>query len=190
MDVDHALVIGGTGMLRRATVAIAEHSRKLTVVARTPASLAALASLLSDCQNDLQQRYAALDWNQPEKFVLELDRLVKEVGYPTLVLAWLHDMNLGPHVAAAVSVPEPHCDFFQIIGSSGSSHGHASALREQVEAVSDIRYFQVILEFKREAGASRWLTNDEISNGVLEAIAKREACHIVGMVSPWEQRPQ
>jgi len=185
MDVEHALVIGGTGMLLRATVAIAEHSRKHTGVARTPASLEALASRLSDRQNDLQQRYAALDWNQPERFVLELDRLVKEDGYPTLVLAWLHDMNLVPHVAAAVSIPEPHCDFFQIIGSSGgSSHGHASALREQVEAVSDIRYFQVILGFKREAGASRWLTNDEISNGVLEAIAKREACHIVGMVSP------
>jgi hypothetical protein len=116
MDIDHALVIGGTGMLRRATAVIAESSRKLTVVARTRASLAALANLLSDRDND---RYETLDWNQPEQFVAELQHLVREVGHPSLVLAWLHDMNLGPRVAVAVSTPETPCNFFQVMGSSG-----------------------------------------------------------------------
>ena len=187
MDVDHALVIGGTGMLRRATVAIGKRSKRLTAVARTATSLAALARLLADREGD---RYETLDWNQPEQFISDLRRLVNEAGHPTLVLAWLHDVNLGARVASAVSVHEKPYDFFQVIGSSGGSpHSGAAAVRERVERVTHIRYFQVVLGFKREAGASRWLTNDEISDGVLEAIRKREACRIIGTVTPWEQRP-
>ena len=54
------------------------------------------------------------------------------------------------------------------------------ALRAEVEALSDVRDSQVVLGFKRESGVSRWLTDDEISDGVLEAIRKREAQHSVG----------
>ena len=168
-------------MLRRATVAIAERSRKFTAVARTEASLDALASLVSGRDTD---RYKTLDWNQPERFVTDLRRLVDEVGPPTLVLAWLHDMNLGPRLAVAVSRPESPCDFFQVIGSSGGSpRGGAAALRSQVKALRCVSYFQVVLGFQREASASRWLTNDEISDGVLEAVQRREACHVVGTVT-------
>lgn len=188
MEIDHALVIGGTGMLRRATVAIAERSKRLTAVARTAASLAVLARLLEDRDDD---RYETLDWDQPEQFVLDLQRLVYQTGHPTLVLAWLHDMDLGPRVAEAISSPRTPCDFFQVLGSSGGSpEGGATALRTQAEALSDVRYFQVVLGFKRESGASRWLTDKEISEGALEAIRRREACHIVGTVARWEQRPK
>ncbi|MGH6611625.1 MAG: hypothetical protein ACRECQ_15370, partial [Burkholderiaceae bacterium] len=138
------------------------------------ASLDALASLLADRQSD---RYETLDWNQPEAFVTDLQRLVSELGHPAIVLAWLHDMTLGPHIAAAVSTPEAPCDFFQVIGSTGGSpQGGATVVRDRVKAVSSVTYFQIVLGFKRETISSRWLTNDEISDGVLDAIRKREAC--------------
>lgn len=187
MEVDHALVIGGTGMLRRATVTIGAHSRRLTAVARTATSLAALKSLLPDRESD---RYQTLDWNQPEKFVLALQRLVDEVGPPRLVLAWMHDLNLGPPVALTVSASNTHCDFFQVIGSSGGRPGGvAKTLRKKMEGVRHVSYFQVVLGFKEQAGLSRWLSNDEISAGVLDAIKMREGCHIIGTVTPWDQRP-
>lgn len=97
-------------MLRRATVAIGARSRRLTAVARTAASLASLASLLPDRESD---RYQTLDWNQPEKFVLALQRLVDEVGPPQFVLAWLHDLNLGPRVALTVSAQKLAAIFFR-----------------------------------------------------------------------------
>ena len=188
MDIDHALIIGGTGMLCRATVAIAKRSRQLTAVARTHASLNILASLLSDRTSD---SYHSADWDQPEQFVSRLQRLTHEIGYPTFVLAWLHDINLGPRIAMAVSRPDRPCDFFQVLGSSGCSpQGPATDMRSQVGAAANLRYFQVVLGFMHDAGATRWLTNDEISDGVLEAIRKRKTQHVVGTVEPWDQRPQ
>ena len=53
---------------------------------------AALARLLADRDGD---RYETLDWDQPEQFVSGLQRLVNQVGHPTLVLAWLHDIQSG-----------------------------------------------------------------------------------------------
>ena len=142
----------------RGTVAIAERSRRLTAVARTTASLGASARLLADRDGD---RYETLDWDQPEQFVLGLQRLVNQVGHSTLVLAWLHDMNLGPRVAEVISSRERFVTS-QVLGSGGGSpQGGATALRAEVEAVSDVRYFQVVLGFKRESGASCWLTDDE-----------------------------
>jgi hypothetical protein len=45
------------------------------------------------------------------------------------------------------------------------------------------------LGFKIEDNSSRWLTNDEISSGVIEAITNDEEEKIVGIVSPWDKRP-
>ena len=41
----------------------------------------------------------------------------------------------------------------------------------------------------REGGRSRWLTHDEISQGVLDAIQVGEDVAIIGTVQPWEERP-
>jgi len=48
---------------------------------------------------------------------------------------------------------------------------------------------QVVLGFKLEAGGSRWLTNAEISDGVLEAVRTDRAYTIVGQAEPWSARP-
>lgn len=51
-------------------------------------------------------------------------------------------------------------------------------------------YHAVILGFVLlPGGQSRWLTNSEISQGVLDAIAAEAKRHIVGTVEPWSRRP-
>ena len=47
-----------------------------------------------------------------------------------------------------------------------------------------------MLGFVRQAGRSRWLTDDEICRGVLRAIGTVEPEPIVvGQVEPWSARP-
>jgi hypothetical protein len=96
----HAMVIGGTGMLRRASIAIAESAQVFTAVARRSESLNSLAQALGSPKK-IAMYYLALDWNRPTEFLAALSRHVEQVGPPSFVLAWLHDINLGPRVACA-----------------------------------------------------------------------------------------
>ncbi|MBK7159886.1 MAG: hypothetical protein IPH77_15465 [Ignavibacteria bacterium] len=53
----------------------------------------------------------------------------------------------------------------------------------------NINYKKILLGFVIEDEKSRWLTNTEISNGVIDALKKDEDTFIVGKVEPWEKRP-
>ena len=185
----HAVVIGGTGMLRRASVAIARQSQLFTAVARTPASLGALDHAIGDVPGR-ERFYLNLDWDQPDQFLSSLSQHFGELMAPSLVLAWLHDVKLGPRVAGALSRHASHCDFFQVMGSAGASPmSGAAVLRNQLDSRDDLAYYQIVLGFKRERGSSRWLTDEEISDGVLDAISTKQPSYLVGSVTPWEERP-
>ena len=175
-------------MLRQASVEIAKGSALFTAVARTSESLRALAHAIGD-EPGREQSYVTLDWDQPDPFLHGLSQLAR-LDPPSLVVAWLHDMKLGPRVAHALSKQGSRCEFFQIMGSAaGSPHGDAAAVRNLVESPSDLIYHQVILGFKREACSSRWLTDEEISQGVLDAISTKQPSYVVGTVTPWGERP-
>jgi hypothetical protein len=166
-------------MLRRASIAIAKSAQVFTAVARRSESLSALAQALGSPQKVAY--YLALDWNQPTEFLAALSRHVEQVGPPSFVLAWLHDINLGPHVARAVSEKGSHCELFQVLGSDAAGPtGRAAAVRREIEPHDHLGYHQIILGFVRESGRTRWLSDEEISTGTLEAISLDEPSHIVG----------
>lgn len=48
---------------------------------------------------------------------------------------------------------------------------------------------KVILGYTREAGVSRWLSHTEISDGVLGALDRPEALHVIGQIDPWVTPP-
>ena len=73
--------------------------------------------------------------------------------------------------------------------AAGSPLNEAGALRNQVEPRSDLAYHQIVLGFKREACSSRWLTDEEISAGVLDAVSEKQPSYVVGTVTPWDERP-
>jgi hypothetical protein len=184
-----ALVIGGTGMLRRASVAIARNFSTFTAVARTRASLDALARDIGS-PTDRQQFYIDLDWDDQDKFLAALSRHVSQHGGPSLVVAWLHNASLGPRLANALSKHSSTCEFFQVLGSAGRGpSSEAPRLKSQIEHRCGLAYYQVVLGFRREGPLSRWLTNDEISDGVLDAIAAKRPSHVIGTVTPWNERP-
>jgi hypothetical protein len=185
----HSVVIGGTGMLARASITIARGSKLFTAVARTVASLEALASAIGETPRQ-RRFYLPLDWNQPDRFVGEISRHLHQFEPPSLVVAWLHDSKLGPRIASAVSKYGSHCDFFHVLGSSAASPlNDTVALRRQVHLGKDLNYHKVVLGFKRTERSSRWLTDEEISNGVLNAVSARRPLYTVGTTTPWNALP-
>jgi hypothetical protein len=184
----HILIIGGTGMLKEVSIALASTTTTLSSVARTKRSLFALDTALGDLK--VTRHQLQIDWSNPRDFTRSLSTHVQRVGVPSLVVAWLHDDDLGIEVARCCSSVSTQCDFFQIRGSSAAApHEDASSFAQPFEALPGINFHQVILGFKRIPTGSRWLTNAEISAGVLQAVNEAAPLSIVGVVEPWSAAP-
>lgn len=186
----HIMIIGGTGMLFDASVALAEQCDTLTSVARSMESLGALDRALAQARCD--HHPLRLDWSNVTAFLGAISRHVESIGHPSLVVAWLHQDSLGPRVATVLSHKETPCDFFHIRGSASvDPTSNTDSLIPPPGLSRSIHYHQVILGFiaGREGRGSRWLHDAEISDGVLAAINRRRDIAVVGTVTPWTDRP-
>lgn len=79
-----------------------------------------------------------------------------------------------------------------MLGSATADPSHPDRLAKAAavaEGLANCRLRQVVLGFKVEPGGSRWLTNAEISDGVLSAVTGDLAHSVVGQVAPWSARP-
>jgi len=178
---DHTLIIGGTGMLLAASVALARRSRALTSVARTDRSLAALDGALAGIA--CVHHRLPLDWTRAD-FLPALSEHLERVGRPSLVVAWLHDERLGPEIARRAASADRPCSFFQVLGSAAADPAHgAPDLAAAVSGLPGVDYHLVILGFRIEGGGRRWLRDQEISDGVLAAIALSAPICVVGTVA-------
>ena len=170
-------------------MAIARKSARFTAVARTRKSLNALAHDIGPV-SERQHSYIDLDWNDQDQFLTVLSNRLSRHESPSLVVAWLHNASFGPRLANALSERGSPCVFYQILGSAGRGpSSEAAALKDHIEGHSILAYRQVILGFMREESLSRWLTNDEISDGVLDAISAGQSSYVIGTVTPWHERP-
>ena len=186
---DHLLIIGGTGMLKEASIALAQRCAVLTSVARTERSLSTLDRALTGAS--VVHHMLALDWTRPVEFLSHLVRHVDHVGRPSLVLAWLHHDDLGPDVARAIAPSHGKCDFFQIRGSAAANpSAGAEFFLPQNSLPQGLTFHQIMLGFHTDEHGSRWLRDSEICAGVLAAIDKPGiGIDVVGTLTPWSARP-
>ena len=168
-------------MLQAASVKLASRSRTMTSVARTERSLAAVNALLSAAS--AVHHMLALDWSRPEEFLHSLRQHLVRTKRPDLVIAWIHDDELAIRVAGLVAT-QPACRFFHVVGSARSDPSLIAATLRQRLPPSNFTYHQVILGYIRAGRDTRWLTNDEISAGLLDAIARAEPEYVVGTIQP------
>lgn len=174
-------------MLRAASVELAARSRVITSVARTKRSLEALHSMLPASSGT--HHMLALDWNKPGEFLQAVQAHLARTELPDLVVAWMHDDELAIRLAASLAESESRCHFFHVVGSAAADPSRIAASLSGRVPPSNIVYHRVILGFVHADQGTRWLTNEEISAGLLGALAHAEAEHIVGTVQPWASRP-
>jgi hypothetical protein len=184
----HTLIIGGTGMLKEASRVLASKSHMLTSVARTTQSLQSLDAELHGFTG--VHHMLALDWSDPTEFLSSVARHVAVVGIPSLVVAWLHDDGLAAEVATCVSSKDGACRFFQIRSCTVADPASKVYYDKSIVApIAGVTPHQIILGFDSDGDGSRWLSDSEISTGVLSAIERQDRTTVVGTVSPWEMRP-
>jgi molybdopterin-guanine dinucleotide biosynthesis protein A len=154
----HALVVGGTGMLAGLTTALAERGHSVTVVARSGAALPRGAVQL------------AVDYRDDRTLAEGLAAAVAERGEIELAVAWIHtDAPAAPATVAGAVAPGGR--LVQVFGTRvwplQPVPPHVSYRRVLLGSIGD-----------------RWLTDDEIAAGVLDAIDTDEPLAVVGERDP------
>jgi hypothetical protein len=183
----HALVVGGTGMLSRVSLELARRGYTTSVIARSPGPLAELVRESGGRVNPI-----AVDYRHTEKLVGELEQAVRAHGPIVLVVAWIHSVAPeAPLAVARTAAAGGHrVDYFHVLGSAADDPSRPEPERRaRFAAVAQLAYHEVILGFAVEEGTSRWLTDDEIASGVVAAIDRGAARWIVGTTRPWSARP-
>lgn len=186
----HALVVGGTGMLRGVSLGLAERGYGVSVVARRRFRLEDLAKAAAALPGRIHP--LPLDYRDTEALVAALRDACSSLGPIELAVVWIH--GDAPHaplaVARWVGGPARPGRYFRILGSAAADPSHPDPARMAMfEALGNIRYREVILGFVVEGHTSRWLTHEEISAGVLAAVDSDQPRFIVGTVRPWHLHP-
>jgi len=184
----HALVVGGTGMLKEVTLYLLQRFDTVSVIARSPNGFKKLeqeSGKLSSHLNKLQ-----LDYTHYNDLTSLLIKAIKDFGEINLAVSWIHSSApLAPLlIAKVINDTSQHFDFYEILGSS-HIHPENEKREEKFTDFENIKYHKIILGFVIEAKSSRWLTNEEISRGVIEAIEKGDEDYVIGTVEPWMARP-
>lgn len=183
----HALVVGGTGMLRKVSLELATRGYTTSVIARSRGPLEELVAKTGGRVNPI-----ALDYGDTDHLILQLEKAIGSHGPIELVVAWIHsDAPEAPLAVARTAAMGGHgVHYFDVVGSAADDpSGPDPARRDGFAAVSGLVYHEIILGFILERGASRWLTHDEIAAGVLAAIDSGAPRSIVGTTRPWSARP-
>jgi len=175
--IGHALVVGGSGMLAGLCRTLCGQADRVSVLARNERRIRAVAPGIEPI---------ACDYNDGTA----LAEILMQIEPPDLVVAWIHGRAPGARRALAQSVAAEG-RFVQVLGSAHGDPSHPERLAEMAHAADGlpIDYSAIVLGFVMEGGRSRWLSNDEISNGVFAALESGAALSIIGTVEPWSARP-
>ena len=177
----HALVIGGTGMLKQASVWLSENGYHVSVIGRNPKKMQQLLE-----QNPMQLTPVSVDYTNTKELAEQIRCMQQKNDPIELVVAWVH--STGPHVIPCILEMLPAIqpvEFFHVNGSSSN----LKDIKAKTAVPKHVFYHQIQLGFKRENGISRWLTHDEISQGVIEAVRSGKSESVIGTTKPWDKRP-
>ena len=159
----HALVIGGTGMLAGLTRALVARGHSVTSIARR-------ATLLSERACTDQSRGllvpVALDYRDSAALEEALAHVVRERGPVDLAVCWIH--TDAPHAPGLVA--RALAAGARLVQVFGTRHWPLA------EIPLHVAYRQVLLG----TSGGRWLTHEEISEGVLAAMDADLPCRVVG----------
>ncbi|MCG7342623.1 short-chain dehydrogenase [Sporosarcina sp. ACRSL] len=178
MKKNHALVIGGTGMLAGVSLFLAEEGYVVSVIGRTAAKFERLKA--DSPPNSIFP--VSVNYYSKELFS-EVGKAIAERGPFDLIVSWT------PNYRALEKICEMNdrATSFRLIHVKGSRRYFED---EEIRITANCIYEKVFLGFVKENGNSRWLTHEEIAGGVIQQIADKTEDRIIGQLHPYSERPR
>lgn len=170
-------------MLSGLVEALAGDGGRLSLLSRNAGAYRAAPVMAFDC-----------DYRDEAAFASALDDAVGRSGPIDLAVAWFHDARLPAvrRLAERIGATGQPGRLFQVLGSATADPARPDRLAiaaSVAEGLPNCRLRQVILGFEIGKSGSRWLSDTEISGGVLAAVRSDAEHSIVGRVEPWSARP-
>ncbi|MFE3573055.1 short-chain dehydrogenase [Lysinibacillus sp. NPDC059133] len=178
------LVIGGTGMLKDVSVWLIQQDNHVTVIGRQQKKM---QNLINEAKNDSKLSPLLVDYTNYNSFKSVLIESQKTSGSFDCIIAWIHgsDKRIWESLFEAISTTK-NLIIYHIKGSSS----YVNNDRTKNYLPSNIVYREVKLGFIIEDNnSSRWLTNGEIAQGIIDAIKQEVPETHVGVFEPWDLRP-
>lgn len=184
------LVTGGTGFLAHTVIYLVRRGYRVAVIGRRPERFNALKFLLKDKSDRVLPLIC--DYTSQD----ELDQAFQALPeVPEASIHWIHNsFEQGPFEMARRlnNRFQPH-RFIHVRGSAAAAPGADREIwKKKLAPLESIHYQQVILGFhidKTTPNASRWLTQPEITQGMIHALNHPDQDHVIGDIEPWESRP-
>ncbi len=186
----HHLVIGGSGMLADVCIALAAAGKTVSVAARSSGKLQRMSERAASSPGKIVP--LPVDYSSSSALAEAIAMTVAKYGRVSTAVCWIHSHSPQARRVVADMIGNksapPH--FFDILGSAAANPQHIDECESiEFQQRRDIQYHRIILGFNITPTDSRWLTDEEICAGVLEAMKLKESVVIVGVVKPWDKRP-
>ncbi|GEL06437.1 short-chain dehydrogenase [Rummeliibacillus stabekisii] len=181
----HALIVGGTGMLSNTSLWLVSKGYQVSVIGRDAKRM---ESLISKSIDSSLMTPVLVDYNDETLLTTKLRETIKCNGPIDLVIAWIHSYAESALEVIANEISNQSDRYWQLFHILGSSK-NLSEVKGKFSLPHSTRYRQIQLGFILENDQSRWLTNDEISQGVIDSIKSGKSINIIGTVEPWGKLP-
>ena len=175
-------------MLREVSRQLAYEYDIVSVIGRNPHKMYSLRRDTMHLHGNLDP--ILLDYTDYKKLEEEIDLSIERYGDISLAISWIHSAapDAPSLIAGTINNKSEEFRFFEILGyeyanPSGESYTPGFA------NLDHIKYRQIILGFILDGENSRWLTDEEISSGVLKVVKDDLVRSTIGVTEPWDRHP-
>lgn len=131
------------------------------------------------------------DYSDADLLSGKLMSSIHSKGAVSIAVSWIHSHSEKSHeiIGDLLNSQNINSEYYNILGSAYYNPSNISSDTERIfSKYRNIFYKRIILGFKTENGISRWLTNDEISAGVTEAVTLGADEYKIGLTEPWKKK--
>ncbi len=185
----HVLVVGGTGTLKEVSLFLARHNNTVSVIARDAERLTDLVQEAGDLQGRINP--VNVDYNQTDKLRAVLFNAIHSYGPIILVVNWMrtYAVSGAEALAKVLNQTSPVCRYFQVLSTQNADHlPNEHFFSNPFERTQRILYRTIMLESQLDNKSQpRDLTNNEICNGIIDAIRNDRKNAVIGIADLGDQ---
>lgn len=160
--MNHALVVGGTGMLSNVSLWLVNKGYHISIISRNSEKM---IHLIHKSTKKFAITPLLVDYTNEKELKQKLLHTIIQNGEIKLLIAWIHPYAKNALNLILKEIPNKNLKIFHIL----NSRSDLKQIKSKLCLSENYLYRQIQLGFIIDNDCSRWLTHEEISNGVIES---------------------